>query len=44
MSEKERQSGELERDPQLPVRPTVNPAAEKAQAPKAGLHPAVYIA
>ncbi|KAK6393186.1 hypothetical protein LTR65_002877 [Meristemomyces frigidus] len=44
MSEKERQSGEQERDPSLPVLPTVNAEAEKAQAPKAQLHPAVYIA
>lgn len=44
MSEKERQSGEQERDPQLPVLPIVNAETEKAQAPKAPLHPAVYIA
>ncbi|KAF7190727.1 putative sugar phosphate/phosphate translocator [Pseudocercospora fuligena] len=43
MSEKERQSGEVER-PAEPVLPTVNPAAEKSEPPKAGLHPAFYIA
>ncbi|KAM3413846.1 hypothetical protein BST61_g10523 [Cercospora zeina] len=43
MSEKERQSGEQERPAE--VLPTVNPDAEKSsQPPKAGLHPAVYIA
>lgn len=42
MSEKERQSGEQERA--QPVLPTVNPASEKSEAPKASLHPAVYIA
>lgn len=43
MSEKERQSGEEKRveDPVLPI---VNPEAEKATPPKAGLHPAFYIA
>jgi len=45
MSEKQRISGEQERQgPDVPVLPTVNPDAEKAQAAKAGLHPAVYIA
>ncbi|GAB1733515.1 hypothetical protein NU195Hw_g9281t1 [Hortaea werneckii] len=46
MSEKERQSGEQERQaPDQPVLPTVNPdAAKEAAPPKAGLHPAFYIA
>jgi hypothetical protein len=43
MSEKERQSGEVERT-QESVLPTVNPGAEKSEPPKAGLHPAFYIA
>lgn len=42
MNEKERQSGEQERPAE--VLPTVNPDAEKSQPPKAGLHPAFYIA
>lgn len=42
MAEKERQSGEQERP--TDVLPTVNPEAETNQAPKAGLHPAFYIA
>ena len=46
MSEKERQSGEQERQgPSEPVLPTVNPDAAKEQAPaKPALHPAFYIA
>ena len=45
MSEKERQSGEQERQgPSEPVLPTVNPATEKQEPPKASLHPAFYIA
>jgi len=45
MSEKERISGEQERQgPDVPVLPTVNPEAEKAQMAKASLHPAFYIA
>lgn len=45
MSEKERQSGEQERQgPDAPVLPTVNPATEKPGPPKAALHPAFYIA
>jgi len=44
--EKERVSGEVERpEVSAPILPTVNPAAEKSAAPKAGgIHPAVYIA
>ena len=45
MGEKERVSAEIEmerKDPDAPVLPTVNPAAEKQEA-KAGLHPAVYV-
>ncbi|KAK5116928.1 hypothetical protein LTR62_006649 [Meristemomyces frigidus] len=44
MSEKERVSGEQERQSEQPVLPIVNPDVEKAQSPKAALHPAVYIA
>jgi len=45
MSEKERQSGEQDRQgPDAPVLPTVNPETEKLQPPKASLHPAFYIA
>lgn len=47
-NEKERQSGEQERDgPADPILPTVNPvvsASEKAEAAKGGIHPAFYIA
>ncbi|KAJ5888165.1 sugar phosphate/phosphate translocator [Penicillium taxi] len=39
--EKARISGEIAREPTLP---TVNPASEKQEAPKAALHPAVYVA
>ncbi|CAK3909691.1 sugar phosphate phosphate translocator [Lecanosticta acicola] len=45
MNEKERQSGEQERKASSePVLPTVNPATEKPEPPKASLHPAFYIA
>ncbi|GAB7323198.1 hypothetical protein MBLNU13_g05690t1 [Cladosporium sp. NU13] len=48
MAEKERVSGELEMDtrqqPQEPVLPTHNPAAEKPAPAQSGLHPAVYVA
>jgi len=45
MNEKERQSGEQERQgPDAPVLPTVNPLSEKSQPAKPALHPAVYIA
>lgn len=47
MNEKERQSGEQERQgPGEPILPTVNPSAisEKAEPAKASLHPAFYIA
>lgn len=46
MNEKERQSGEQERQgPDVPVLPTHNPDAEKPQPPKGpSIHPAVYIA
>lgn len=47
MGEKERVSGEIEMErqgPEAPVLPTVNPAAAEKQEPKAGLHPAVYVA
>ena len=39
--EKARTSGEQQR-PEL-VLPTVNPATEKSEPPKAALHPAVYV-
>lgn len=42
MAEKERMSGEQERDTAVPVLPVVEP--EKAMPPKSQLHPAVYIA
>ncbi|PSK56781.1 hypothetical protein B9Z65_6405 [Elsinoe australis] len=42
--EKERKSAEIERAPQTPVLPTVNPDAEKPAPPKPSLHPAFYIA
>lgn len=38
--EKVRTSGEVVREQSLP---TVNPAAEKSEAPKAAFHPAVYV-
>lgn len=38
--EKVRTSGEVSREPSLP---TVNPAAEKQESPKAAFHPAVYV-
>lgn len=41
--EKERKSAEIERAPQTPVLPTVNPDAEKPAPPKPSLHPAFYI-
>lgn len=48
MAEKERVSGEIETEarqqPQEPVLPTVNPAAEKPAPAQASIHPAVYIA
>jgi len=46
MNEKERQSGEQERQaPGAPILPTVNPATEKpTQQPSDNIHPAVYIA
>ncbi len=40
--EKIRSSGEAPRAQNAPVLPTVNPAAEKAQAPKS-IHPAFYV-
>jgi hypothetical protein len=39
--EKVRTSGEVSRPE--PTLPTVNPAAEKSQPPKAALHPAIYV-
>lgn len=39
--EKARTSGEVSRPEQ--TLPTVNPAAEKAEPPKAALHPAFYV-
>jgi len=48
MAEKERVSGDLEsaerQQPQEPVLPTHNPAAEKPAPAQSGLHPAVYVA
>lgn len=48
MAEKERVSAEVELDvrqqPQEPVLPTHNPAAEKPAPAQSGLHPAVYVA
>lgn len=48
MAEKERVSGDIEMEarqqPQEPVLPTHNPAAEKPAPAQAGLHPAVYVA
>ncbi|KAJ9141867.1 Triose-phosphate transporter [Pleurostoma richardsiae] len=41
--EKTRSSGESPRDVNAPVLPTVNPEVEKAQPPKASLHPAFYV-
>lgn len=43
IDEKVRTSGELSRPDNSPVLPTVNPAAEKSELPKASLHPAVYV-
>ncbi|KAF2218203.1 triose-phosphate transporter family-domain-containing protein [Elsinoe ampelina] len=42
--EKERKSAEVERAPQTPVLPTVNPEAEKPAPPSNSIHPGVYIA
>lgn len=39
--EKARQSGEISRPE--PALPTVNPAADKQEPPKAAFHPAVYV-
>jgi len=48
MAEKERVSGDIEMEsrqqPQEPVLPVHNPAAEKPAPQQAGLHPAVYVA
>ncbi len=45
--EKERISAEVIRSgpesPGAPILPTVNPAVEKSEPPKAKLHPSVYI-
>ena len=42
--EKERISDEVTRvDPAAPILPIVNPATEKSELPKAGLHPSVYV-
>lgn len=42
--EKERYSGEITREkPGSPVLPTVNPAIEKAEPPKAAFHASVYV-
>ena len=42
--EKERVSGEITREgPGSPILPTVNPAAEKSEPPKAAFHPSVYV-
>lgn len=41
--EKVRSSGELSRQDPEPILPTVNPAVEKSEPAKAGLHPAVYV-
>lgn len=43
---KERLSADYERDPATPtapILPTVNPATEKAEAPKSSIHPAFYV-
>ncbi|KAI2631989.1 TPT-domain-containing protein [Hypoxylon sp. NC1633] len=43
--EKTRTSGEVPRpEPKGPILPTTNPEADKAQPPKAALHPALYVA
>jgi len=41
--EKVRLSGEIPRAANSPILPTINPDAEKSEAPKATLHPAVYV-
>jgi hypothetical protein len=41
--EKERTSAEVTR-PDGPILPTINPEAEKPQAPKVNIHPALYVA
>ncbi|KAF7888697.1 uncharacterized protein EAF02_003238 [Botrytis sinoallii] len=41
--EKVRVSGEISRSADSPVLPTVNPAAEKSEPPKAAVHPAFYV-
>lgn len=41
--EKSRVSGDIPRQSNSPVLPTVNPAAEKAQQPGFSLHPVFYV-
>lgn len=41
--EKTRVSGEVSRDQDATVLPTVNPDAQKSQPPKAAIHPALYV-
>lgn len=42
--DKTRASGDSPREGSGPVLPTINPEVEKAQPPKASLHPAFYVA
>lgn len=41
--EKTRVSGEVTRDQDSPVLPTVNPEAQKSEPAKASIHPALYV-
>ncbi|KAA8575509.1 hypothetical protein EYC84_004658 [Monilinia fructicola] len=41
--EKVRVSGEVSRPADAPILPTVNPAAEQSEPPKAAVHPAFYV-
>ena len=41
--EKTRVSGEVAREKDSPVLPTVNPEAQKSEPAKAAIHPALYV-
>lgn len=41
--EKTRVSGEVTREQDSPILPTVNPEAQKSEPAKAAIHPALYV-
>lgn len=43
VDEKTRVSGEVTREQDSPVLPTVNPEAQKSEPAKASIHPALYV-